>query len=166
MHYTVDMLLWAIKNQYRIFQHLATKVTEHNKDHRIAENTRSAEELLEYIAFQSPAQINLWVIGGRDENIYNNWVKKSQEYSYKDFWKAIDEALQYIESALSSLSEEELWETISLWGMTMTRAEFFTSYFLVFLGAYKTQLFLILKSSGLIELGTSNLRWWVDNNNF
>lgn len=162
MNYTIDMLLGAIKNEYRIFKHLATKVNDDNKDHRIADNTRSAQELMEYIAFQSPAQINLGVLGGWDEAIYGHWVAKAQWYSYKDFADKIDEAIQYIESALRSLTEEQLSETISIWGMTMTRVEFFTSYFLVFLGAYKTQLFLILKSSGLSDLKTNNLRGGVD----
>lgn len=163
MNYTIDMLLGAIQNQYRILKHLGTKVNDENKNHRITENTRSAQELMEYLAFQAPAQINLWVLGGWDEGIYGHWVSKAAWFSYHDFGTKMDESLQYIESALRSLSEEKLSETISIWGMTMTRAEFFTSYFLVFLGAYKTQLFLILKSSGLNDLKTSNLRAGMDS---
>ncbi len=162
MNYTIDMLLGAINNEYRILKHLWTKVNEANKDHRIAENTRSAEELMKYLAFQSPAQINLGVVWSWDQNIYGDWTSKAEGFSYKDFADKVDEAVQYIESALRSLSEEQLAETISLWGMTMTRTEFFVNYFLVFLGAYKTQFFLIIKSSGDTTLGTSNLRGGVD----
>lgn len=162
MNYTLDMLLGAIHNEYRILKHLWAKVTEDNKDHRIADNTRSAQELMQYLAFESPAQINLWVLWGWDENVYGHWTSKSQDFSYTHFAESIDEAVRYIESALRSLSEEQFSETISLWGMTMTRAEFFVNYFLVFLGTYKTQLFLILKSSGLSHLGTMNLRAGAD----
>lgn len=115
MNYTLDMLLGAIKNEYRILKHLGSKVTESNKDHRVTDNTRSAEELMQYLAFQAPAQINLGVSGGWDESIYGHWASKSQGFTYADFGARIDDALQYIESALRSLSEEQLSETISLW---------------------------------------------------
>ena len=117
---------------------------------------------MQYLAFESPAQINLGVLGGWDQNVYSHWTSKAEGFSYTDFSEKLDKATQYIESALRSLSEEQLSETISLWGMTMTRAEFFITYFLVFLGTYKTQLFLILKSSGLTNLGTMNLRAGAD----
>lgn len=160
--YSKELLLETIQNEFRILKHLATKVTAENQYHKIADGTRTAFELMKYLAFEAPAQINLIVNWWRDADLYKSWQDKGTEFTYDQFATKLDEWYAYIVEAINWLSQEQLDTEFNMWGMSGTRTKFLISYFLVFLWAYKTQLFLILKSSGLNTLGTWNLRAGMD----
>lgn len=155
--YSVDLLLSAIKKEFAILKHLGTKVTADNQSHTITEGTRTAFELMKYLAFEAPAQINLIQQGGRDLDLYKARQEKGKDFTYDQFESALDNAYSYIETTINALTPEQLDQHMEMWGMSGTRMTFLVNYYLVFLGAYKNQLFLILKSSGLKELGTWNL---------
>lgn len=160
--YSKEQLLGAIQHEFRILKHLWTKVTAENQDHRVAEWTRSAAELMQYLAFETPAQINLMADGGWNQDTYKAWQAKGEGFTIDQFATALDAGYEYIATTINGLSDEQLAESFEMRGMNNTRAGYLVSYFLVFLGAYKQQLFLILKSSGLSRLGTYNLWWWID----
>jgi hypothetical protein len=60
------------------------------------------------------------------------------------------------------MTNEQYDEVVTLWWRTAPRSTFLIDYVLEFLGAYKMQLFLQLKASGLSELGTMNLWAGID----
>jgi hypothetical protein len=155
--YSVELLLQAISKEFSILKHLWTKVTSENQHHTITEGTRTAYELIKYLAFEAPAQINLIAQGGRDADLYKTRQDKGADFTYDQFWTALDNAYAYIETTIKALTPEQLDEHMEMRGMKGTKTVFLVNYFLVFLGVYKEQLFLILKASWLKTLGTWNL---------
>lgn len=144
---TPQQLLNAITNELRIMKHLASRVTAENKDFRFTPAQRSTEELLQYIVSSFPAQIKLMVLGKRDEEIYMNYAKQFEGFTYTQFATEIDTALVTISEEINSLSDAQRQEHMSIRGMEGPRTRFLNDYILVFLGAYKMQLFLQLKAS-------------------
>ena len=97
------------------------------------------------------------VLGKRDEEIYMNYAKQFEGFTYSQFAAEIDTALEAITQEINSLSDAQRQEHMTIRGMEGPRTRFLNDYILVFLGAYKMQLFLQLKASGLTELTTYNL---------
>ena len=160
--YSTDLLLTAIQNQFRILKHLWTKVTAENQNFTITEGTRTAQELMKYLAFEAPAQINLIQQWWWNADLYKSWQDKWVDFTYDKFANTLDEAYVYIEWVIKSLTPEQLNEHMEMRWMSWSRTVFLTNYFLVFLGAYTNQLFLILKASGLKNLWSWNLRAGMD----
>ena len=131
--YSKQQLLKAIQNEIRIIKHLGSKVTDTNKGHAVAEKSRTAFELLKYIAYEMPAQVNLIVNAGWDQEIYSTWQAKGEGFTVDNFQSAMDDAWTYIEGQINALTDEELATSFSMWGMSGTRTEFLVSYLLVFL---------------------------------
>lgn len=154
---TPQHLIKAITNELRIMKHLWTKVTAENKDFRFSPAQRSTEEVMQYIVASFPAQIKLMVLGKRDEEVYMNYGKQFATFTYTQFGEEIDKALVALGEEISSLSDAQRQEHMSIRGMEGPRTRFLNDYILVFLGAYKMQLFLQLKASGVSDLGTYNL---------
>lgn len=159
---TPQHLIDAVAEEFRIMKHLHSKVTEHNKDHRLTPAQRSIEELEQYIVSSLPAQVKLMVQGNRDQDVYMQEVDKFKDYSRTHFAAALDQAFASISADINTLSDAQRQEEISLRGMTGPRTKFLVDYLLEFLGAYKMQLFLQLKASWLSEIGTYNLRAGID----
>ncbi len=154
---TPQHLLNAITNELRIMKHLASRVTAENKDFRFTPGQRSTEELLHYLVSSFPVQIKLMVVGKRDEEIYMNYANQFNGFTYTQFAEEMDVALGVIAQDINSLSDAQRQEHVSIRGMEGPRTRFLNDYILTFLGAYKMQLFLQLKASGLTELTTYNL---------
>jgi hypothetical protein len=102
------------------------------------------------------------VAGKFDMEIYKAAVDKGEGFTYDQFATALDAAYAVIEKEIKNVTEEQRTETISIWGQTAPRNSFLVNYILVYLGAYKMQLFLQLKSAGNKSLGTWNLRAGMD----
>ena len=160
--YSTDLLLAGIKNQFNILKHLWTKVTAENQNYTITEWTRTAFELMKYLAFEAPAQINLIKQWWWNADLYKSWQDKWSDFTFDQFATKLDEAYEYIQWVISSLTPEQLDENMAMRWMNWSRTMFLTNYFLVFLGAYTNHLFLILKASGLKNLWTWNLRAGMD----
>lgn len=88
---------------------------------------------------------------------YKLSASKGDDFTYDQFGAELDKVYAYIEEQLTSLTTEQWNETISVFNQTAPRNAFLVNYLLVFLGAYKTQLFLQLKAAGNKDLGTMNL---------
>lgn len=160
---TPQHLIDAITMQFGILKHLGSKVTAENKETRLTPAQRSIEELQHYIVSSFPAQIKLMVLGTMDNEVYMNYVNQYVWFTFDQFAQALDAWLAVVTKEILSLSDAQWHETITLWwGMTGPRTMFLNDYVLEFLGAYKMQLFLQLKVSGLSDIGTMNLRAWMD----
>gem|GEM_PF-2419902 len=90
------------------------------------------------------------------------YVGQFSDFSYDQFGEELDKALQIISDELLSLTESQWSQEISIWGRNGLRSMFLIDYIFAFLGAYKMQLFLQLKDSGLSDLGTMNLWAGID----
>jgi hypothetical protein len=121
---TSQQLLNAITNELRIMKHLASRVTAENKDFRFTPAQRSTEELLQYIVSSFPAQIKLMVLGKRDEEIYMNYAKQFEGFTYTQFAAEIDTALVAITEEINSLSDAQRQEHMTIRGMEGPRTRF------------------------------------------
>jgi hypothetical protein len=159
---TVEHLIKAVAEEFRILKHLGTKVTPENKDHKLTDAQRTIQEVEHYIISSLPVQVKLMVLGKRDNDIYNQYTEQFTAFTYTQFADALDGALATIRTDLQSVQPEQWDEEISIWGKTAPRSAFLVDYLLVFLGAYKMQIFLQLKASGVM-LDTYNLWAGMDN---
>lgn len=162
MQFWVQQFLDAIRNEFRILKHLGSKVTAQNKDYRLSPTQRSIEELEKYIAFSLPVQVQLSIRWWWDEDFYNKEYAKWDTFTYDQFDSALDKTLDVLQEKILALTPQQWDEVITLFGKTGTRTMHIVDYVLAFLGAYRMQLFLQLKWSGLSHLSTMNVRWWVD----
>jgi hypothetical protein len=65
--------------------------------------------------------------------------------------------LENIIADLMMVGDEQWSQEVSMWGKAGPRSMFLVDYVFSFLGAYKMQLFLQLKHSGLSDLSTMNV---------
>lgn len=155
--YSVETLLSGIKNQFNILKHLWEKIHEENINFTITEWSRTVLELLKYLCFSTPVQVEIMVDGKMDMEKYNASLAKWENFTYDQFSTELDKAYAHIEAQIKSVTEEQRTEVINVFYQTAPRNTFLVNYLLVFLGAYKTQLFLQLKAAGNKDLGTWNL---------
>lgn len=158
---TVNHLIEGIANEFRILKHLWSKVTEENKSYKFSDAQRSTEEVEQYIISSFPAQIKLMVLGKRDEDVYNNYVNQFAHFTCDQFADALDTALEEIRADLLTVQDEQWDETINIRWKSAPRSAFLVDYALVFLWAYKMQLFLQLKATGC-PVDTYNLWAGID----
>jgi hypothetical protein len=160
--YSTPQLIAGITNEFNILKHLGSKVSEANHAHKLTDPQRSIQELEHYIISSLPAQIIMMVEWVQDNQKYMDYSGQFADFSYDQFDAELDRALTIISDELLSLTESQWSEEISIWGRTGSRSMFLIDYVFAFLGAYKMQLFLQLKHSGLSDLGTMNLWAGVD----
>ena len=155
--YTKRILIEGITREFEILKHLGSKVTKKNADFRLSEPQRSIEELEYYIVSSLPAQVSLMVEGIWNMDSYKERTQKVTKFTWKRFNIELNKALRAIKKDLRTVKGKARKEEVELFGRKGTRGSFLIDYIFSFLGAYKMQLFLQLKASGLTELGTSNL---------
>lgn len=160
--YTKQDLINGITNEFRIIKHLSEKVTEENKDHQFTETQRTTNDLMFYLSYSLPKQVQIFVDGKMDPSTFADESEKKASFDYKNFDQLMDSQLENIISMINSLSDEQMEEEIEVFGRKQARKILLVEYVLVFLWAYKMQLFLQLKHSGLSSLNTGNLRAGMD----
>ncbi len=158
---TVNHLIEAISYEFQILKHLGSKVTMENKSYRFSDTQRTTEEVEQYIISSFPAQIKLMVLGKRDEDAYNDYANQFTNFTYDQFTGSLDKALEEIRTDLLTVQDGQWDETISIRWKTAPRSAFLVDYVLVFLWAYKMQLFLQLKAAGC-PVDTYNLWAGID----
>lgn len=159
---TPQHLINAIWNEIRILKHLGSKVTAANKDFKLTPTQRSIEELEHYIISSFPAQVHLMVKWSWDENLYMELTGKFEWFTFDKFVWELDNSFAVISEQINTLTDAQWQEEMTIRGMNWPRTRFLNDYVLTFLWAYKMQLFLQLKASGLTELSTYNLRAGMD----
>ncbi len=158
---SVNHLIEAISYEFRILKHLGSKVTAENKSYRFSDVQRTTEEVEQYIISSFPAQIKLMVLGKRDEDMYTNYTNQFASFTFDQFATSLDKALEEISADLLTVQDEQWEETINIRWKTAARSAFLVDYVLVFLWAYKMQLFLQLKAAGC-PIDTYNLWAGID----
>jgi hypothetical protein len=159
---TKDEVIAQLQKEVRILLHLAGKIDRSQLDYRPTPKQRSTLELLRYLTTMGPILVRSIKTGAFD---IERWQADTAKANAADFDQVLAMiAAQEAEYAglLGSWSEADFRGSIELFGRTQTRATWLLELVLNGCAAYRTQVFLYLKSCGRDELSTSNLWQGVD----
>ncbi len=154
---TKSELLASLQNEVRILLHLAGKVHRDRLDYRPTAKQRSTLEVLRYLSIMGPTLIRM----ANNQADFATWKAENEKANARDFDQTvavIAEQKQTYETLLAGISDETLRSEIDNFdGSKTSRGVFILKYVLQGHAAYRTQLFLYLKSCGRDELSTMNL---------
>jgi len=150
-------LISSLQKEVRILLHLVTKIDRTNLDYRPTPKQRSTLELLRYLAMMGPNLVQAAKASGFDPA---KWTAMQKDLEAKSFDQVVDviaaSADQYT-TLIGDMSEDDFRVEIEMFGRKATRGSFLVNTVLSGYAAYRTQLFLYLKSCGREELNTMNL---------
>ena len=160
---TREELVGALQKEVRILQHLAGKFEQSQCDYRPTAKQRSALELLRYLSFMGPVVVTAAKKRGFDSDLWK------AEHAAADN-RNLDETLAVIATLpdayarlLGDMSDADFRaELTGFDGNKLSAGLFIINIVLGGHVAYRTQLFLYLKSCGHEHLSTSNLWRGVD----
>jgi hypothetical protein len=150
-------LIGALQHEVDILLHLAGKLEPSMLDYRPTPKQRSALELLKYMTIMGPQLIDAARRGSFDRTV---WAEAQQAAAERDFDQtvaAIAAQRDTYQTRLAEMSDDDLRGEIDMFGRRITRGAFLVTMVLGGCAAYRTQLFLYLKSCGRDELSTMNL---------
>lgn len=147
----------AIIHEINVCKHLGTKVPDGGFDFRFSDKQRSTLQVMRYLATCGIAPIKSLV--QNDWNVYDVYDKEVEDMMPEDFPAVMDRQIAYVREAFASISDDDLEKTIvKAPGVSdplpLGAAIMRTSY--AWLVAYRMQLFLQAKSSGVESIGTAN----------
>ena len=155
-------LISSLQHEVRILVHIAGKVEPQMRDYRPTPKQRSAFELLQYMSIMGPGLIRAAKAGRFDPAVWTVEEKKAAARSFDETVAAIAAQRDEYAALLDGISDAEMREEIEMFGRKQLRGPFIVNLVLGGHAAYRTQLFLYLKSCGREELGTMNLWAGVD----
>lgn len=159
---TKSELLTALQNEVRILLHLAGKIDRAAIDYRPTPKQRSTLDLLRYLSIMGPTLIR-WSNGQADMAALKAALAEADTRDFDQTVATIAEQKQLYETLLAGMSDEAFRAEVDNFdGSKTSRGVFILKYVLQGHAAYRTQLFLYLKSCGCEELSTRNLWAGVD----
>jgi hypothetical protein len=160
---TKEELIGSLQNEVRILLHLAGKIDPQHLDYRPTPKQRSTIELLRYLAIMGPMLIRAIKAGAFDQAAWQAAVAETNAMNFNQVLGAIEKQKATYAELLNTFSDQDLRGQIDLFGNGMSsRGSVITFLILGGCAAYRTQLFLYLKSCGREELNTMNLWGGVD----
>lgn len=160
---TKEELIGLLQNEVRILLHLAGKVDSKMLDYRPTPKQRSTMELLQYLVIMGPGLIRAAKAGAFDGPAWGAAAAEANAMNFDQVLSAIQKQSGAYAELLSAFSDADLREGIDLFGAgKASRGSFIVNIVLGGHAAYRTQLFLYLKSCGRDELNTLNLWGGVD----
>lgn len=159
---TKSELLTALQNEVRILMHLIGKIDRTAIDYRPTAKQRSTLDLLRYLSYMGPTLVRM----ANNQADFGTWKAESEAAEARNFDQTVaiiaDQKKTY-ETLINGMSDELLRSEIDNFdGSKTSRGVFILKYVLQGHAAYRTQLFLYLKSCGREELGTRNLWGGID----
>ncbi len=154
---TKSELIGSLKHEVRILVHLAGKIETQMVDYRPTPKQRSTLELLKYMSIMGPGLVQAAKAGGFDPAVWTEKQKEAEARNFDQTVAAIAAQGDAYAQLLGDMSEADLRAEIEMFGSKMSRGAFIVSMVLGGHAAYRTQLFLYLKSCGRDELSTMNL---------
>jgi hypothetical protein len=155
---TKSELIQSLQNEVRILLHLASKVDDRSRDYRPTPKQRSTTELLQYLTIMGPGLIEATKNGTFDPAVWTEHQKAAAARNYDQTIAALQAQPEQYASLINGMSDDELRSEVDMFGGGKTsRGAFITNLVLSGCAAYRTQLFLYLKSCGRDELSTYNL---------
>ena len=156
-------LIASLQNEVRILLHLAGKIDQAKLDYRPTAKQCSTFELLKYLSMMGPALVRAANAGAFDPAGWEAEEKTAAARSFDETLTAIAAQGEAYAKLLADVAEEDLRAEIDPFGMGKTsRGAFLVNVVLCGCAAYRTQLFLYLKSCGREELSTYNLWAGID----
>jgi len=160
---TKPELVAALQKEVRILLHLAGKLDIAQLDYRPTSKQRSAIELLRYLSFMGPALVATAKNGAFDAEAWKTEMNAAEKRNLDELLTAIAAQPEAYARLLSDMSEADFRaEMTGFDGNKISKGAFIVSLVLGGHTAYRTQLFLYLKSCGQEHLGTVNLWRGVD----
>lgn len=159
---TKNELVACLQNEVRILMHLIGKIDRSAIDYRPTPKQRSTLDLLRYLSIMGPTLLRM----ANNQADFATWQAESEAANARNFDQTvakIAEQKQTYETLLAGMSDETLRSEIDNFdGAKTSRGVFILKYVVQGHAAYRTQLFLYLKSCGCEELNTRNLWGGVD----
>jgi hypothetical protein len=160
---TKSELITALQKEVQILIHLASKIDRSQLDYRPTPKQRSTLELLRYLSMMGPTIIR-WSLDPTQD--FAVWTTAAQEADGRDFDQAmgaISRQKDEYAALLGNLSDADFRSEITGFdGSQISRGAFIVNLVLGGCAAYRTQLFLYLKTCGREELSTYNLWAGID----
>ena len=159
---TKSELIASLQNEVRILLHLAGKIDRATLDYRPTPKQRSTTELLRYLTVMGPALVRAAKSGAFDPAA---WTAAENAASVGDFDQTLvalaAQSAVYAE-LLADVSDADFRAEVEIFGGKCSRGAFLVNTVLCGCAAYRTQIFLYLKSCGRQDLNTMNLWAGVD----
>jgi hypothetical protein len=159
---TKEELIAALQNEVRILLHLASKIDRKQLDYRPTPKQRSTIELLKYLVVMGPMLIRAIKGGAFDVPAWEKAVAEANASNFDQVLAAIQKQSGTYAELLGAFSDADFRGEIELFNRKATRGSIIVNMVLGGCAAYRTQLFLYLKSCGRDELNTMNLWGGVD----
>jgi len=159
MALTTEELIASLQNEVRILLHLATKIDRTKLDYRPTAKQRSIIELLRYLSIMGPGLTNAIKTGAFDGAAWGAASAAAETKNLDQILADIDEQSAMYAKELPGV---DFTGEIELFGRKASRGYLAVNLVVSGYAAYRTQLFMYLKSCGAEELNTYNLWQGVD----
>ena len=159
---TREELIASLQNEIRILLHLSTKVKPEMLDYRPTAKQRSTLELLRYLSYFGPVLVASIKAGAFDTEGWQKGAAAADALDFNALVAAIGKQSPVFAEQLGGFSDHDFRGEIEMFGQKASRGSILVNILLCTFAAYRTQLFLYLKSCGREELNTMNLWAGVD----
>ena len=159
---TKSELIGSLQHEVRILVHLAGKVDRQWIDYRPTPKQRSILELLRYMSIMGPQLVEATKTGTFDREKWGAADKAAQARDFDQTVAAIAAQAELYPALLADMTDADFRAEIDMFGGRTTKGAFLVNLVIGGHAAYRTQLFLYLKSCGRADIGTSNLWGGVD----
>lgn len=154
---TKSELIGSLQNEVRILLHLAGKLDPTILDYRPTPKQRSPMELLRYLSLMGPMLVKFTKAGAFDPAAWNVEQEAAAARNFEETLEVIAGQRDVYADLIGDMSDADFRTEIEMFGNKTTRGAFLVNLVLCGYAAYRTQLFLYLKSCGREELSTMNL---------
>lgn len=158
-------LLKAILQEMKICRRLYTKIPPERMDFRPKDDMRSIHELLQYLCIVGTALPDYW-LNESESDFFASFEKKaavSKEIRPEQFLAKMADQIELTNKLFDQISEDDLMNKLMTypWGGEALFGEALIETSIKFLTGYKLQLFLYIRMSTEIKLGTADA--WFKN---
>ncbi len=150
-------LIAALQHEVRILLHLAAKFNHDSLAYRPTPKQRSSLELLQYLTMMGPVITQAVAAGRFDVNAWTEAEEGAKSLDLDQALVAIANQSTLYANLLEGFTDEAWRAPVDMFGTTASRGAHMVNIVLSGYAAYRTQLFLYLKSCGREELSTYNL---------
>jgi hypothetical protein len=152
----------ALQKEVSILIHLAQKLDHTSIHYRPTPKQRSSLELLRYLTVMGPTLLEAARNNGFDPAVWQARVAHAETLDVDGLIKELERQKATYARLVEEFPEDDFRAPLQMFGATSSKGAFVVNMVLGGCAAYRTQLFLYLKSTGREELGTLNLWQGVD----
>jgi len=159
---TKEELIGSLQNEVRILLHLAGKIDRGQLDYRPSAKQRSTLELLRYLTVMGPSLLAFIKAGKFDQEAWQAATAAANALDFDQLLASLEKQSTTYPELVGAYSDDDFRGEIEMFGRKWSRGSCIVNLVLSGCAAYRTQLFLYLKSCGREELSTWNLWAGVD----